>query len=406
MNGLDRDVREFFPQLKRPLRGARMVYLDNAATTLKPLSVIEAVRANMSLETANVHRGAHLLSDEATDRFEAVREKARAFVGAESTAEIVFTRGTTESLNLVARSLGSLVLGPDDEIVVSQMEHHSNVVPWSMIAAERGARLRFVPVLDDGTLDFAAYEKMLSPRVKIVSLVHVSNALGTLNPVARFFAAARRVGARTVLDAAQSAAVLPLDVKALACDFLALSAHKMFGPTGVGLLYGRRELLEAMPPYQGGGSMIGEVSEERVTFLPPPHRFEAGTPPIAEVMGFGAAIDFVKSLDPARVHAHEARLLGAAESALAGLSGLRVFSRAPRRSHVFSFLLGENHPSDVGAILDEQGVAVRAGHHCCQPLMRRFGIPGTVRASFSIYNSEEDVRDFARAVMKAKDLLS
>lgn len=402
---MNADIREQFPQLKRSMRGGRLVYLDNAATTLKPLSVVEAVRSHLANEAANVHRGAHVLSDEATERFEATREKARALLGAVSTSEIVFTRGTTESLNLIASTYGDLNVGEGDEIVLSQLEHHSNIVPWHMLAVRRGARLRFVPVREDGSLDFEAFRALLSPRVKIVSLAHISNALGTVTAVDKFFAEAHRVGAVTVLDAAQSGATRKLDVGDLGCDFLALSAHKMFGPTGVGLLYGRAQLLESMPPYQGGGSMISEVTEERVTYLPPPHRFEAGTPPIAEVIGFGAAIDFVRSLGFEKIQAHEQALLGETERALDSVPGLRRLSRAAERSHVFSFLLGNNHPSDVGAILDEQAVAVRAGHHCCQPLMRRFGIPGTVRASFSVYNSEEDVRALVRAVNKAKDLL-
>lgn len=399
------DVREQFPQLKRPVRGGRLVYLDSAATTLKPLSVVEAVRAHLANEAANVHRGAHFLSDEATERFEAVREKARAFVNADSKSEIIFTRGTTESINLVASSLGRMILREGDEILVSQMEHHSNIVPWQMVAAEKGADVRFAPVKDDGSLDVERLKSMLSSKVKIVSLVHLSNALGTLNPLKEIFAEAKKHGAYCVVDAAQSAAVLHLDVKDLGCDFLAMSAHKVFGPTGVGLLYGRLDLLDKMPPYQGGGSMISQVREDGVDFLPPPHRFEAGTPPIAEVIGFGAALDFVRSLGYANIRSHEQAIMNEVETRLSGLNGLRRFGTAPERSHVFSFLLGEAHPSDVGAILDEQGVAVRAGHHCCQPLMRRFGIPGTVRASFSVYTSEQDIEQFARAVMKAKELL-
>lgn len=400
------DVREQFPQLKREVRGRRLVYLDSGATTLKPLSVIEAVRAHLANETANVHRGAHFLSDEATGRFEEVREKARAFVNAKSRNEIIFTRGTTESVNLVARSLGGMILKPGDEILVSQMEHHSNLVPWQMIAKERGARVVFTRVTEEGELDEADFRAKLSPKVKIVSLVHLSNALGTINPLKELFRAAREVGAYTMVDAAQSAACLGVDVQDLGCDFLALSAHKMFGPTGIGLLYGREDLLNSMPPYQGGGSMISEVREDDVTFLTSPHRFEAGTPAIAEVMGFGAAIDFTRSLGFDRLMEHEKNLMKIVEEGLSQIEGIRRIGTARAHSHVLSFLIGENHPSDVGAILDEQGVAVRAGHHCCQPLMRRFGIPGTVRASFAAYTSEEDVRDFLKAVRKAKDLLS
>jgi cysteine desulfurase/selenocysteine lyase len=400
------DVRAQFPQLKRQVRGGRLVYLDSGATSLKPVSVVEAVREHMTMGAANVHRGAHALSDEATEKFEGVREKARKFVGADSRNEIIFTRGTTESLNLVARSLGGSILNEGDEILLTQMEHHSNIVPWQMIAKEKKASIQWVKVLDDGRLDETDFFAKLSPRVKILSLVHISNALGTVNPVPKFFKAARAVGAFTVLDAAQSAPVMALDVKAMGCDFLALSAHKMFGPTGVGLLYGREELLSKMPPYQGGGAMIAEVREDGVEFLPPPHRFEAGTPAVAEVLGFGAAIDFVLSLDYSKIAVHERELLTAAEEGVAKIEGVRRIGTAPERSHVLSFLLDKAHPSDVGSILDEQGVAVRAGHHCCQPLMRRFGIPGTVRASFSVYNSVDDVDAFLRALAKAKELLS
>lgn len=399
------NVRAQFPQLQREIRGRRLVYLDSGATTLKPASVNAAVAMYMGAGAANVHRGAHLLSDEATEKFEATREKARAFVGAEHRSEIVFTKGTTDSINLVARSLGGMILNEGDEILLSQMEHHSNIVPWQMIAQERKARVNFVRVTDEGELDFADFQSKLSSRVKIVSLVHLSNSLGTLNPVAKFFKAAHAVGAYTVLDAAQSASLLPLNVNVLGCDFLALSAHKLFGPTGVGLLYGRQDLLEKMPPYQGGGSMISEVTEKGATFLAPPHRFEAGTPAIAEVIGFGAAIDFVQSLGFDKIIEHERAIMALAEEGLNQVGDIRRIGTAKERGHALSFLLGNNHPSDVGAILDEQGIAVRAGHHCCQPLMKRFGIPGTVRASFSVYTSEEDVRDFVRAVGKAKDLL-
>jgi cysteine desulfurase/selenocysteine lyase len=399
------DVRELFPQLQRQVHGRRLVYLDSAATTLKPLPVIEAVHRHLSEGAANVHRGAHLLSDEATAEFEAVREAARLFVGAENKSEIIFTRGTTESLNLLAHVLSESVLNEGDEIILSQMEHHSNIVPWQLAAQRRRVLIRFVPVLDDGSLDFAAYKKLLSKRTKIVSLVHLSNALGTLNPLRDFFRAAREVGALTVVDAAQSAAVCPLNVKDLECDFLALSGHKMFAPTGVGLLYGRLDRLEKLPPYQGGGSMISEVREDGVDFLAPPHRFEAGTPAIAEVLGLGAAMKFIAQVGYARLQEHERQIMAAVEDEFQGFAGLRRIGRAPQHSHVFSFLLEGSHPSDVGAILDEQGIAVRAGHHCCQPLMRRFGIPGTVRASFSVYTTEQDVRDLAAGVRKAKELL-
>lgn len=403
---LDQDVAELFPQLKRLVREKRMVYLDSAATTLKPLSVIEAVRQSMMNETANVHRGAHLLSDEATEQFEKVREKVRAFIGADSASEIIFTRGTTEGINLLAQTLGRSTLAEGDEILLSQMEHHSNIVPWQMIAAEKRAVVRFVPVLDNGALDLEVFKKMLSSKTKIVSLVHLSNALGTVNPLGEFFKLAHAVGAVCVADAAQSISLLPIQVASMGCDFLVFSAHKIFGPTGVGVLYGKKQLLGSLPPYQGGGSMINEVTEEGSTYLGIPHRFEAGTPAIAEVMGLGAALDFVHGLGFENIKSHERVILRLAEEQLMTIGRIRRIGTAEARGHVLSFLLEGSHPSDVGAILDEQGIAVRTGHHCCQPLMKRFGIPGTVRASFSVYTSEADVMEFINGVKKAKELLS
>lgn len=402
---LSKELRDQFPQLQRKTNGVPLVYLDSAATSMKPRSVIAAMDKYLTMGAANVHRGAHLLSDEATSEFERTREMLRDFLGAESKNEIIFTSGTTGSINLLARSLGGLILQPDDEILLSQMEHHSNIVPWQMIAAERGAHVRFAPVLDDGSIDTARFKALLSSKTKIVSLVHLSNALGTVNPLRELFAEARRFGAICVADAAQSAVAFPHSVKDLNCDFLALSAHKMFGPTGVGVLYGKNEWLQKMPPYQGGGSMIGEVREDGVTFLPPPHRFEAGTPPIAEVIGFGAALDFINHVGFDNLVEHERQIFKTAEQALEGISVLHRIGKAPRRSHVISFVMEGAHPSDVGAILDQQAIAVRAGHHCCQPLMKRFGVPGTVRASFSLYTSEEDIGRLADGLRKAKELL-
>lgn len=403
---LDQDIRAQFPQLNRSIRGQRLIYLDSGATTLKPGSVIEAVKQNMAQGTANVHRGAHLLSDEATEKFEDVREKLRAFVGADDRSEIVFTKGTTEAINLLASTLGPTILKPGDEILLSQMEHHSNIVPWQMAAQLAGAKIRYIPVLEDGSLDFATFKTMLSNKTKIVSLVHLSNALGTINPLSRFFKEAKAKGAVCVVDAAQSVSVLDIDVDELGCDFLVFSGHKLFAPTGVGVLYGRKAWLEKLPPYQGGGSMISEVREDSSDYLPPPHRFEAGTPPIAEVLGLGAAIDFVKDIGFANIRSHERLIMQIVEEGAVRIGGIQRYGLAPDRSHVFSFLIPGVHPSDVGAILDEQGIAVRAGHHCCQPLMRRFGIPGTVRASFSVYTSEADVAGFLQGVQKAKELLT
>lgn len=403
---LDREIAGFFPQLKRQVNGQRLVYLDSAATTLKPRAVIEAVRMSLENETANVHRGAHWLSDQATEKFEKVRDALRDFVGAEQSSEIIFTRGTTEGINLLARSLGGTILNEGDEIILSQMEHHSNIVPWQLIAAEKKVKVRFIPVTADGSLDFDQFKAMLNPKVRIVSLVQLSNALGTVNSLEKFFAEARAHGAVTVVDAAQSASVMKLDVRALGADFLVASGHKMFGPTGIGFLYGKQMWLEKLPPYHGGGSMISEVTEERTEFLAPPHRFEAGTPAIAEVMGLGAALEFIRSLGYENILRHERQITNAVEDGLSALGGIDRIGTSPNHSHVVSFLLEGTHPSDIGSILDEQGIAIRTGHHCCQPLMRRFGIPGTARASFSVYTSEEDVEDFLDGVSKAKELLT
>lgn len=399
------EVRAQFPQLNREARGQKLIYLDSGATTLKPRSVIDAVQKSMSLQTANVHRGAHILSDEATDMFEGVREKVRAFLNAKSKNEIVFTKGTTEGINLLASTLAKTQLKQDDEILLSQMEHHSNIVPWQILVESYGVKVRFAPVNEDGTLDFEEFKDMLNPRTKIVSLVHLSNALGTINPLEKFFAAAKEVGAITIADAAQSISVMPIDVQRLGADFLVFSGHKLFAPTGVGVLYGREELLNSLPPYQGGGSMIDAVTESGVTFLKAPHRFEAGTPAIAEVIGLGAAVDFVKSLGFDQIQAHEKQMMKLTEESLDGFDPIERYGLAPNRSHVYSFIIDSHHPSDVGAILDEQGIAVRAGHHCCQPLMKRFGIPGTVRASFSVYTDESDILAFVNGVKKAMELL-
>lgn len=402
---LDQDVRTQFPQLSVKVRDRRLVYLDSGATALKPLSVIEAVRRHMSEGTANVHRGAHHLSDRATEQYEGVRDFVRDFVGAADRREIVFTRGTTEGVNLIAQTLGQTILNEGDEILLSQMEHHSNIVPWQMVAQQRGAHVKFIPVLEDGSLDQTAFQKLLNPRTKILSLVHVSNALGTLNPLAEMFRQAKVHGTVCVVDAAQSVAVLPLRVRELGCDFLVFSGHKVFAPAGVGVLYGKLEWLERLPPYQGGGSMIREVLESGSDYLPSPHRFEAGTPAIGDILGLGAALEFVTELGFEKIHEHDSAILDFATTELARVPSLRWIGTARERRHLVSFLLGEVHPSDVGAVLDEQGIALRSGHHCCQPLMRRFSIPGTVRASFSVYTSEVDIVDLVRGVRKAQELL-
>lgn len=394
-------IRREFPQLNLQVNGRPLIYLDSAASALKPRVVIEKMRAYMEHGASNVHRGAHHLSDVATDQYEAVRDRIAKFIGAKSSTEIVFTGGTTAGLNLLAYSLARFVLKEGDEVLVSQMEHHSNVVPWQMIAKEKNAKVRFVPVLEDGSLDRSAFRTMLNPRTKIVALTQLSNALGTWNELKDLVAETRKQGAYFIVDAAQSITARPVNVAELDCDFLVFSGHKLFGPTGIGVLYGKEEILKEMPPFFGGGSMIEQVTEEDVTFLPPPHRFEAGTPPIGEVLALGEAVQFYQSLDSKKLLEHDRQLLRFTQDELLKLD-IPVLASKVDRSHVVSFNIAGAHPSDVGAMLNEQGIAVRAGHHCCQPLMARFKIPGTVRASFSIYSSEEDASRLVSALKKVK----
>lgn len=394
-------IRNEFPQLAARRDGTPLIYLDSAATALKPRVVIEKMKQHLEGGAANVHRGAHHFSDIATDHFESTRDLMAQFFNARSPNEIVFTGGTTAGLNLIAYSLARSILKPGDEVLLTQMEHHSNIVPWQLVAKEKAAHVRFVPVNDDGSLDVETYRSMLSPKTKIVSMTQLSNAIGTWNDLKPLIAAARGFGAYFVVDAAQSVSARPIDVQDLDCDFLVMSGHKLFGPTGVGVLYGKEEVLKEMPPFFGGGSMIQHVDENGSTFLPPPHRFEAGTPPIAEVIALGEAVKFFKNLDPQRLIEHDREILKSAQAELGKLD-IPVFGAEIDRSHVLSFQVPGAHPSDVGAMLNEQGVAVRAGHHCCQPLMERFKIPGTVRASFSIYSSEEDVQRLAAALKKVK----
>jgi cysteine desulfurase/selenocysteine lyase len=395
------NIRREFPQLQLQVNGQPLVYLDSAASALKPRSVIEKMRQYMEMGAANVHRGAHHLSDVATDEYESVRDLVAQFIGAKSASEIVFTSGTTAGLNLIAHSLARSILKEGDEVLLSQMEHHSNVVPWQMAAKEKHAIVRFIPVNEDGSLDRAAYRSMLNPKTKIVAITQLSNALGTWNELKDLVAEARKQGAYFVVDAAQSITARPVNVQEIDCDFLVFSGHKLFGPTGIGVLYGKEEVLKDMPPFFGGGSMIEQVTEKNVTFLSPPHRFEAGTPPIGEVLALGEAIRFYKNLDAQSLIKHDRELLKFTQAELSKLD-ISVLAPNVDRSHVLSFNVAGAHPSDVGAMLNEQGIAVRAGHHCCQPLMARFKIPGTVRASFSIYSSEEDVAKLVTALKKVK----
>ena len=399
-------VRSQFPILGRSVKGRALVYLDNAATTQKPQSVIDALTGYYAGYNANIHRGIHTLAEEATAAFEATRETARAFINAASTEEIIFTRGTTEGINLVASSWGRANLQPGDEIILSTLEHHSNIVPWQMIAAEKGAVIKVVPIDDNGVFQFDAFEKLLSDRTRIVSIVHVSNALGLINPVEAVISAAHARGALVMVDGAQSTVHLDIDVQSLDCDFFACSAHKCYGPTGVGFLYGKRRLLEDMPPYQGGGEMIREVSFRGTTYNDLPYKFEAGTPNIADVVATRAALDFMTGLGKSTMRAHEDDLVTYASERMREIPGLRIIGDVPGKVSVVSFVIEGIHPQDIGILLDNQGVAIRTGHHCTQPLMERLGLPGTNRASFAVYNTRGEVDALVTALEKARKMLS
>ncbi|HEY8551044.1 MAG TPA: cysteine desulfurase [Vicinamibacterales bacterium] len=397
-------VRAEFPILQELVHGRPLVYLDNANTTQKPRMVLEALDDYYLHQNANIHRATHVLSERATAAYEGARRRVAAFINAREPAEVIFTRGCTDGLNLVAQSFARPRLQPGDEILVSWMEHHSNIVPWQLVCRQTGARLRAVPINDDGELLLEEFDRLLGPRTRVVSLIHVSNSLGTIAPVEEVIARAHARGVPVVIDGAQSAAHLPIDVQALDCDFFAFSSHKMYGPTGSGALYGKRKWLEEMPPYQGGGDMIASVTFEETTFAPLPQKFEAGTPNIAGVVGFGAAVDFLRRFDPQAVMAHEQALLEYATARVAEVPGLRIIGRARRRTGVLSFVMDGVHPHDVGTILDREGVAIRTGQHCAQPVMDRFGVPATARASFAIYNTREDVDRLVDGLHRVRDL--
>ncbi len=395
--------RDAFPLFrKRP----NDVYLDNAATTQKPESVLDALRTYYTEHNANVHRGVHALSTLATEEFERSRQVVAEFVNAPKPEEVIWTRGTTEGINLVAWTYAADVLGPDDEVVISELEHHSNIVPWQMVCDRAGARLRAIRVLPNGELDQDHYESLLSPRTRIVAIAHVSNALGTVNPIKEMVAKARHVDAVTIIDGAQAAPHMPIDVRDLDCDFYAFSAHKMYGPTGIGALYARESLMAEASPWQSGGEMIEEVRLERTTYQKMPYRFEAGTPNIAGAIGMRAAIEYMDSLDTEQVYAHEMGLLRDATSGLLQVEGVEIVGEAAEKAPVVSFNIKGSHHSDVGVLMDNQGVAVRTGHHCAMPLMAKLGIPGTVRASFAIYNSSEDIEKLIASVEKAREILT
>jgi SufS family cysteine desulfurase len=398
------DIRQDFPILASAVHGAPLVYLDNAATTQKPRQVIDAIANYYLHDNANVHRGAHALSERATRGFEGARERVRRFLNAADTREIVFTRGTTESINLVAHCLSGRI-GPGDEILLTPLEHHSNLVPWQMLAERTGARVVACAITDDGDIDLASFRNLLSERTRLVAVGHVSNSLGTVNPVAELTRLAKDAGALVLIDGAQAVAHLPVDLQALGCDFYAFSGHKLFAPTGIGVLWGRSELLDALPPWQGGGQMIEHVTLERSTWQRAPYRFEAGTPNIAGVIGLGAAIEYLEQRPFAELVAREDALVADAVRALEAIPGVRLIGRPRHRVSVISFLLGDGHPHDVGTLLDQQGIAVRAGHHCTMPLMQRLGIPGTVRASFSLYNSQSDLDRLVAGIEKTLTFL-
>ena len=397
-------IRGDFPILQREVRGKPLVYLDNAATTQKPSQVIEALTRYYVSQNANIHRGVYHLSELATAAYEEARGRAQLFLNAAHPEEVVFVRGTTEAINLVASSYGRSVLRHGDEVLISAMEHHSNIVPWQLLCDSTGARLRVAPIDRTGTLLLDEFEQAIGPRTKVVALVHVSNSLGTINPIEELVSVAKERGAVVLVDGAQAAPHMPVDVQRLGCDFYAISGHKMYGPTGIGLLYGRSELLEAMPPYQGGGEMIRSVTFEKTTYAPAPGKFEAGTPHIAGAVGLGAAIDYIERIGWSYIHEQETALLEHALEQLAGVPGLRIVGCAKERASVVSFVMDGIHAHDIGTIVDQEGVAIRTGHHCTQPVMDFFHLPATARASFAFYNTLSEVDILVRALKEAREV--
>jgi cysteine desulfurase/selenocysteine lyase len=398
-------IRADFPVLDQQVNGSPLIYFDNAATTQKPKSVIDALSHYYASDNANIHRGIHALAERATTAFELTRTKIKEFINAPSSDQIILTAGTTGSINLVAQTFGRANFSKGDKILISNLEHHSNIVPWQMIAEEKGAIIEVIPVDERGVLDLEAYRNLLDSSVKLVAVNHVSNAIGTINPIAEMIQLAHAHGAKVLIDGAQSIAHLDIDVQALDIDFFAFSAHKLFGPTGVGVLYGKRELLESMPPYQGGGEMIKEVSFEGTTYNELPYKFEAGTPNIADVIALSAAIDYVNALSKEALFTQELALLAYATEQLSTIPGLRIIGTAPDKIAVISFVMDGIHPQDLGVLLDKFGIAIRTGHHCVQPLMKRFGLPGTCRASFAFYNTFEEIDLFVKALRRSINML-
>lgn len=397
-------VRRMFPILAQQIYGKPLIYLDSAATSQKPLAVIEAMSRFFLQENANVHRGVHYLSVRATEEYEKARAKVQGFLNAEHVEEIVFVRGTTEAINMVAQTYGKTQVRAGDEVLISAMEHHSNIVPWQMLCEQTGARLRVAPINDAGELLLDELERLIGPKTRLVAVTHVSNVLGTINPIRRIVELAHARGVRVLVDGAQAAPHLKVDVRALGCDFYALSGHKMYGPTGIGVLYGRRELLESMPPYQGGGDMILSVTFEKTVYNKPPYKFEAGTPNMAGAIGLGAAVDFLGLLGPEAIAAHEQTVQAYALKALAAVPGLRLIGTAAQKVGVLSFVLDGIHPHDIGTILDREGIAIRTGHHCAQPLMNRFGLAATARASLGCYSTEHDIDALVAGLAKVQEV--
>jgi cysteine desulfurase/selenocysteine lyase len=401
-----RKVRADFPILLQRVHGKPLVYLDNAATTQKPCAVIDAISRYYQFDNANIHRGVHDLSQRATRKYEDARELIRGFLNATDASEIVFVRGATEGINLVAQTYGRSHVRTGDEVLITTLEHHSNIVPWQMLCEEKGAMLRIAPINDRGELLLEAFSRLLGPRTKIVAVAHVSNALGTINPLHPMIELAHAQGAAVVVDGAQAVPHLAVDVKTLDCDFYVFSGHKVYGPTGIGVLYGKRALLEGMPPYQGGGDMISSVTFEKILYNKVPHKFEAGTPDISGVIGLGAAIDYLGKLGLDEVSRHEQDVLSYATESVSGLPGVRLIGTAKEKTGVLSFVMDGIHPHDIGTVLDQEGVAVRTGHHCAQPLMERFGVAATTRASFGLYNTREEVDALIRGIRKVQEVFA
>jgi len=399
-------IRRDFPILSRDIRGKKLVYLDNAATSQKPQAVIDAVSRYYELENANIHRGVHFLSELATAEHDRARTLVKDFINAGHSREIIFVRGTTEAVNLVAQTYGRAHVGIDDEVLITAMEHHSDIVPWQLLCEEKKARLRVAPIDDNGDLILDEFEKLLGPRTKIVAVAHISNALGTVNPLAQIIKLAHAKNVPVLVDGAQAVPHMKVDVQALDADFYAFSAHKMFGPLGIGVLYGKTSLLEAMPPYQGGGDMISSVTFEKTSYNKLPFKFEAGTPDVSGAIGLGTAVEYMNKIGIQNIEEYEHELLTYAAEKIAGVSGVRLIGTPRQRAGVISFVIDGVHPHDVGTILDQEGIAIRTGHHCAQPIMQRFGIPATARASFAFYNTKEEVDTLAEGIKKVKEVFA